>query len=106
MAGSRLDQLLKFYEEDPSDPFNLYGLALEYLKNDVNKSKQMFDRLLNEFPDYIPTYYHAAKLYVELNEKENAIKIYKQGIERSSKLQDTKANRELKSAYEELTFGD
>jgi tetratricopeptide (TPR) repeat protein len=102
--SNRLNQLLEFYDQDPSDPFNIYGLALEYLKSDVLKSRELFDVLLDKHEDYIPTYYHAAKLLAELNEKEKAIQIYERGIEQAKKLNDLKAARELKSAYQELIF--
>jgi lipoprotein NlpI len=62
MAETRLEQLLRFYREDPNDPFSVYGLALEYQKTDVRESERFFDELLGKFPDYLPAYYHAAKL--------------------------------------------
>jgi hypothetical protein len=102
--SNRLDQLLEFYKEDPTDPFNIYGLALEYLKTDITKSRELFDLLLDKHADYIPAYYHAAKLYAELNERPRAIQIYEHGIERAKRLKDPKAARELQSAYEELIF--
>jgi hypothetical protein len=101
---TRLQQLEQYYQEDPGDPFNLYGLALEYLKTDVSKSRKLFDDLLAFHQDYIPTYYHAAKLYADLNDKERAITIYLQGIEYAKKTQDQKALVELQSAYNELIF--
>ena len=104
MSVNRLAQLHKFLEDEPNDPFNIYGLALEYLKHDVNKSKQLFDRLLSDHPDYIPTYYHAAKLYQDLNEKEKAIEIYEKGIKVSQSQNDLKTSRELQAAYQELLF--
>lgn len=99
-----LNQLLKFYDEDPNDPFNIYGLALEYLKTDINKSRDLFDLLLAKHADYVPTYYHAAKLYQELNDRAKAIHIYNEGIGQAKKFNDQKALRELQSAYDELMF--
>jgi Tfp pilus assembly protein PilF len=102
--SNRLDQLRQFYEEDPSDPFNIYGLALEYLKSDLAKSKALFDELMSKHPEYLPVYYHAAKLYADLNETDRAISIYQEGIAQAKKLKDQKALRELQSAYDELTL--
>jgi tetratricopeptide (TPR) repeat protein len=104
MDNQRLEQLIAFYEQDPNDPFTLYGLALEYLKVDVNKSEECFDTLLATFPDYLPTYYHAAKLKVTLGNHQVAIDIYKKGITLAAKMKDTSTQRELMSAYEELLF--
>lgn len=104
MTTTRLEQLLQFYKEDPKDPFTLYALALEYQKNDVIKCESYFDTLLITFPDYLPTYYHAAKLKVSLNKVDTAIDIYKKGIELAIRQHDKFTQRELQSAYEELIF--
>ena len=104
MSTPRLAQLQKFYEEDPRDPFNVYGLALEYLKHDVQQSRKLFEQLLTEHPNYLPVYYHAAKLYQELNERKKAISVYEKGMEVAGQQQDFKTRRELQSAYDELMF--
>jgi tetratricopeptide (TPR) repeat protein len=104
MSEHRLNTLLKFYEEDPNDPFNLYGLALEYQKTDLNKSDELFEKLLREFQNYLPSYYHAAKLKIELKHTEAALSIYKKGIEIAKQQNEKKAEQELRSAYDELIF--
>ena len=104
MTTDRLEQLIKFHEEDPGDPFTLYGLALEYQKTDRLKSDRCFDTLLNKFPDYLPTYYHAAKLKSEFGHTDAAADIYKRGMELAQKLRDDSTLRELKSAYDEMMF--
>lgn len=104
MSEQRLKTLLKFYEEDPNDPFNLYGLALEYQKSDLIKSDELFVKLLNEFPMYVPSYYHAAKLKVELKQPEAALAFYKKGMEIAQQQNQKKAEQELRSAYDELMF--
>lgn len=104
MSEQRLKTLIQFYEEDPNDPFNLYGLALEYQKTDLNKSDELFAKLLSDFPQYVPTYYHAAKLKVELKQAEAALTIYQKGIEIAKQQNEKKAEQELRSAYEELKF--
>lgn len=102
--STRLDILLKFYDDDPNDPFNIYALAIEYQKTDPAKARQYFETLLNEHEQYVPTYYHAAKLYQDLGEVERAISTYEKGIEVAKAQNETKAARELKSAYDELMF--
>jgi tetratricopeptide (TPR) repeat protein len=104
MSRARLDQLLLYYKEDPNDPFNLYALALEYQKSDLHKAREYFDLLLTKHEDYIPTYYHAAKVYQDLNEKAKAIEVYEKGIVQAKKQVNMKAARELQSAYDELMF--
>jgi tetratricopeptide (TPR) repeat protein len=104
MPSDRITQLQEFYKDDPGNPFNLYALALEYLKKEPFTARDLFNKLLQEQPEYLPTYYLAAKLHIELDEKEKAIAIFENGIALAKKLNDTKAIRELKSAYDELMF--
>lgn len=104
MATDRIEQLKKYYEEDPHDPFNLYALALEYLQSDPGISQSLFEELLQAHQDYLPTYYHAARLYQDLGSREKAITTYARGISLARKLNDQKAVRELQSAYDELMF--
>lgn len=101
---SRLEQLEQFYVDDPSDPFNLYALALEYQKTDGAKSIELFNRLTQEHADYIPTYYHLGKAYQDLGEKEMALKVFETGIEKARRYNDLKALRELHAAHQEMLF--
>lgn len=104
MSLSRLKLLEEYYQQDPNDPFNVYALAIEYLKSDVAKSRHYFAELLDKHPDYLPSYYHAAKLFSEMNEKEKAIEVYEKGIALAKEKKEFKALRELQSAYDELMF--
>ena len=104
MATSRLSELIQYYKDEPNDPFNVYALALEYLKSDLARSRELFDILLLHHEDYVPTYYHAAKLFANIAEKDTAIRILKKGIEMAGKQKDAKASRELRSFLDELTF--
>jgi tetratricopeptide (TPR) repeat protein len=104
MTTSRLNQLLLYYRDEPNDPFNIYALALEYLKSDTAKAREFFDLLLDAHENYIPTYYHAAKLYQESGDRKRAIQLYEKGIQLAKQHRDLKAARELQSAYEELIF--
>ena len=104
MSTHRIEQLQQFYDEDPDDPFNLYALALEYLKHDVEKSALFFEKLLREHKEYLPTYYHAAQFFQERGQKEKATDIFEAGIALAKKKSDHKALRELRSAYDEMMF--
>jgi tetratricopeptide (TPR) repeat protein len=104
MSNERLKQLREFYEQDPSDPFNAYALALEYQKVDVQKAAEFFEILLTNHADYLPTYYHAAKFFQDRGDRDRAINTYETGISLARRLGDQKAQRELKSAYDELIF--
>jgi tetratricopeptide (TPR) repeat protein len=98
----RLEQLLEFYKNDPSDPFIIYGLAIEYQKTDIDKAKTFFDLLLNNHPDYTPTYYHAGKFKEFQGNYEDAVMIYETGIKICEAQNEIHSLRELKSALQML----
>lgn len=100
MNQFRLEQLRSFYEEEPNDPFNAYALATELLKFDLQAARQLFEELLLKHPTYWATYYHAAALYTSLEEFDLAEQTYQKGIEITTKLQNEKALKELKGAYQ------
>jgi lipoprotein NlpI len=104
MSLSRLDQLLEFYKQDPDDPFNVYALAIEYIKRDAAEAQRYFDLLLAQHASYLPTYYHAAKFYQEAGDTAKATTIYEKGIALARTTGAHKALRELQSAYNEMTF--
>ncbi len=106
MNESRIAQLRKFLEEDPNDAFSLYALALEYLQDQPEASSTLFSKLLSVNPEYLPTYYQAAQLQVELQQKEEAEIIFKAGIELALKKNDRHALAELQSAYQNFLMED
>ncbi len=103
---TRLELLHQFLQEDSTDPFNHYALAQEYQKTDIAKAISIYEQLLRDHPDYIPTYYHLGKRYVDTNETEKALAIFEKGIGKSMEAGDYKAARELKAAYQELLDDD
>ena len=68
MQEERLKILFQYLEEEPNEPFNVYAIAMEYMSKDIQKAKFYLEKLLTEHPDYVPTYYHAAAVYVELED--------------------------------------
>lgn len=101
MNQSRLEQLFVFLQEDPRDPFNWYAIATEYLKTDPQKALTYYEQLLREHENYVPTYYHAAKLYAQLGNSHQAEKTFKKGISLSQQQGNRNAQRELQNAYNE-----
>jgi tetratricopeptide (TPR) repeat protein len=100
MQAERINFLLEQVASDPNEPFNYYALAIEHKDNEVVKALEYFEKLLQKFPDYLPTYYHAAALYFETNQIDKAQETYKKGIVLAEKLGKDKTLRELKSAYQ------
>jgi tetratricopeptide (TPR) repeat protein len=101
---SRIEQLEQFAREDPNDPFNKYALALEYQKTDTDRALKIFNQLLIDHRDYVPTYYHLAKLYQESGMNVEAIRVFELGISEAKKQNDTKAIQELRTALQEAQF--
>jgi hypothetical protein len=99
---TRLDQLQRFYEEDPRDPFNLYGLALEICKADRQQGYSLFQLLIAGFPDYVPAYYQAAILSIELAKPESAKETLQSGMAWAKSKNDIKAFHELQQLWNEV----
>jgi tetratricopeptide (TPR) repeat protein len=94
-----LESLLSFYEEDPSDPFNIYALALEYLKTDLGQAEAYFNQLLEKHPGYLPTYYHAAEHFALSGDIAKATEVYEKGIALAKEQNHQKTYQELTRAY-------
>jgi tetratricopeptide (TPR) repeat protein len=95
MESELIKNLWSFYEEDPNDPFNTYALALEYKKFNEEKAIFFFNKLLNEYPDYLPTYYAAAEFFAAIEAHEQVEKIYQDGIALALAKKQLKTHQEL-----------
>lgn len=100
MNQERIQQLTQFMDEEPGNPFNLYALAMEYLTGQPEQARVYFDQLLIQFPDYLPTYYHAAALYTDLDQRDRAADLYEKGIALAQAQQNTKTLQELQRAQQ------
>ena len=95
--NGRHEHLWSMYLDEPGEPFNLYALALEYLKSDMQKSRDLFLKLIWEHPEYIPAYYMTAELLINLEEIPLARQIITDGMREAGKQNNTKALSELKN---------
>ncbi|GGH15935.1 tetratricopeptide repeat protein [Sphingobacterium alkalisoli] len=96
----RLTQLLSFVAESPQDPFLRYALTMEYLKvEDMEKAGQGFRDLVENFSDYVGTYYHYGKFLEKQDKKEEALNIYQQGMLVAREMRNMHALGELQNAY-------
>ncbi|MBC8152966.1 MAG: tetratricopeptide repeat protein [Bacteroidetes bacterium] len=104
MNHNRIQLLRQYIQEEPGDPFNVYALAMEFRDHHPAQSRALFDQLLTEHPDYLATYYHAAALYADLDERPKATRLYEQGIDLARRQGNDKTLLELqraKRAFEE-----
>ncbi len=104
MNQVRIDLLKKYIAEDPADPFNSYGLACEYLEELPEEALVLFQKLLKDHSDYLPTYYQAGQLLEAFEKEEEALKVYEDGMALAKAQNNTKTFQELRSVHQNLLF--
>ena len=102
MNNDRIAQLLQFINDEPDDPFNIYCLATEYKDEAPEKARHYYLELVTKHPDYLPTYYHLAELYINHNEIAAAEKTLAAGIALATRQNDHLTLRELRSLLNNL----
>ncbi len=100
----RIELLKQFCEQEPEEAFNWYAYALELRKIDENLSKEIFNRLIRNFPNQLPTYFQAADFFAEKNEFDAAKNAYEKGILIAKEQNNEKTLKELSMAYELFRF--
>ena len=106
MTKTRLDNLLEYMKEEPDNPFNIYAVANEYISTDPQLAKKYFEQLLEEFPQYLPTYYQLATINIALNDTQNVELIYLKGMDLAKKQNENKTYQELQNGLNEFLFED
>ena len=102
MNQLRIDLLQKFIVEDPTDPFNYYALALEYQHTNPMRAGELFDKLLDVHPDYLPTYYLAGIFFANQKMEEKGLGILKKGLLLAKLQKNVNTARELQGALENI----
>ena len=95
--------LKQFVEQNPTDPFPRYGLAMELKsRGELEAARAEFATLIERASDYVATYLMYGNLLAELGEPEEAGAIYRRGIEVARQAGDGHAASELSAALAEL----
>jgi predicted Zn-dependent protease len=103
MEINRMQHLQKMLEEDPNDIFVQYAIAMEFKNgNDPQNAVKYLESVHQLDPAYLGVYYQLGKLYESLEQAENALAIYAEGIKRASEAQDLHTLAELKNAKTNL----
>ena len=105
-SDNRLIQLRQFLAEDPNDPFLHYAVCLELKKSNSAELNAAFEKMLLQFPDYLPGYYQYALLLAENGDSSKAMEILLGGIALAEKLQDWHTLAELKSLRQNILTGE
>ncbi len=94
-----LENLLKAYETNKSDPFLQYGIAIEYRNNEEHgKALEFFRSVHENFPKYVPNYYHYSQALEAQGQIDLAKQICREGIDVASQVGDAHAVSELERA--------
>lgn len=103
--NERIEKLNQFLAQTPNDCFLNHALALEHIKiGNEDKAKILFEKNLSFDVNYVATYYHLGKLLERLNQSNDAINIYEQGMKVAKQIGDQHTYNEIQAAYEDLVY--
>lgn len=97
--AENIKRLAKILKANPNDSFTKFALALELLKkNEVTKSRVLFESILEQEPDYLGVYFHLGKLYEQIGSSEKAKNLYTAGIDLAEEQNNQRTKLELQDA--------
>jgi predicted Zn-dependent protease len=94
----RMDQIEALLAEDPKDAFLWYGLGMEHAgQGDDAAAVEVFRKLIALNPDapYVPAFLQAGQALTRLGRDQDAVVIFKDGIEAARKAGDDHALSEM-----------
>ena len=97
MQNERLQILLELDSSEKHDVTTKYMLALEYLRLEDILCENYFETLLNDFEDYLPTYYISGEYYYNREQYEKSISILTKGLTVAESQNNTKTYNEIKN---------
>jgi|SRR5437762_171938 len=99
----RVEQLRKFIEASPGDPFPRYALALELKgRGDAQAAAEELTALLSRAPDYLAAYLQLGMVLQALGRPEEARGAFRSGQEVARRKGDGHTLSELTSAIDAL----
>ena len=99
----RLDQLRKFAEQKPGDPFARYALAMGLRSAGRQEDAvREFEELVRRAPEYVPSYLMLGQVLEALSRREEAARVYEAGVTAATRAHDEHARGELSQALEAL----
>lgn len=100
---SRRQKLEAFLQQNPSDAFSRYGIALECLREGDREGAYSHFRKLNETnPDYVPGYQMFGQSLAEDERFADAKAILQQGIAAANRANNAHARSEMESLLANL----
>ncbi|MBK7427584.1 MAG: tetratricopeptide repeat protein [Saprospiraceae bacterium] len=99
----RIEFLNALLKDNPGDSFVLFALGKEHQNaGEPLLALQFFEKLSIVDPNYTGLYFHLTKLYYELGQIENAVRISEKGIQITREQGDQHAFSELNGLILEL----
>ena len=97
--SERLEKLRNMLQRQPSDPFLLYGVAMEFKKiGDATQAIDYLKRTLSADPNYCYAYHQLGQVHESQGDLESAKGAYRQGIEAANRSGDAHAKEEISGA--------
>ena len=99
----RIEQLRKFIEQGPDQPFPRYALAMEFKgKGDAQAAVSELQELVKRAPDYLAAYLQLGMLLQTCSRAAEAREAFAKGQDLARKKGDTHTLSELTQALESL----
>ncbi len=102
MKNNRLVKLLKLESDRPLDPFIKFAIAQELTREQKPiEAEKKYRSLAENHPKYTGTYLHWGILLEEIGKEEEAMEIFRRGLEICKEESAQNDYRELKQAIDE-----
>lgn len=103
MAGGRLEILKNMVEQNPSDSFSRYALAMEHRRlGDFPEAAAHFAELVSRDETYVPAYFQYGQTLEKLGDLKLARTAYETGIRVAERKGESHAAGELRAALDLL----
>jgi tetratricopeptide (TPR) repeat protein len=90
-------------EQNPTDSFARYGLAMEYRNSgDLQAAMAEFRSLMSINPDYSPAYFHGGQTLERMGLLDEAREVYTKGVEVTIRTGNEHARSEMQGALDLL----
>lgn len=100
---TRREMLEEFVASDPNDSFSRYALALELEKEGRDEDAiSGLQEVLVRDAGYVAAYYHLGRMSARAGKTEEAIDVYRRGLDVARKAGDQRTVSEIQEALELL----